>query len=343
MECARTTGGPSRHCGGNDPTPANRAPIFAHRIEVTRLLRNRLGAVPIALLLILAAPTARAQSAIAALNLPDAPYANLQPSTSQTDSSATTNGGPSHTSPAPGTTAQNRQEKQPTTAEEQLRQQEKQRILGVMATFNTTQNKNALPLSPSQKYRLFLKSVTDPWPFVLTGFVAGIDQANDSFAEYGQGMAGYARRYGASYADYFTGNFFGNAVLPSLLHEDPRYFQKGTGKVVTRALWAAASTGWCKRDNGSWGPNYANIMGNLIGAAISNVYYPADDSTVNGTIERGVTVTVEGAVGAELIEFWPDVLRHYKRKKAEKLARESAQRDSQRGSHPAPALANQQD
>ncbi len=102
-----------------------------------------------------------------------------------------------------------------------------------MATFNTTQNKNALPLSPSQKYRLFLKSVTDPWPFVLTGFVAGIDQANDSFAEYGQGMAGYARRYGASYADYFTGNFFGNAVLPSLLHEDPRYFQKGTGKVVT--------------------------------------------------------------------------------------------------------------
>ncbi|HVC89014.1 MAG TPA: hypothetical protein VND66_00195, partial [Acidobacteriaceae bacterium] len=150
-------------------------------------------------------------------------------------------------------------------------------------------------------------------------------------------------RYGASYADYFTGNFFGNAVLPSLLHEDPRYFQKGTGKVVTRALWAAASTGWCKRDNGSWGPNYANIMGNLIGAAISNVYYPADDSTVNGTIERGVTVTVEGAVGAELIEFWPDVLRHYKRKKAEKLARESAQRDSQRGSHPAPALANQQD
>ncbi len=56
-------------------------------------------------------------------------------------------------------------------------------------------------------------------------------------------------------------------------------------------------------------------MGNLIGAAISNVYYPADDSTVNGTIERGVTVTVEGAVGAELIEFWPDVVRHYKRKR----------------------------
>ncbi len=205
-----------------------------------------------------------------------------------------------------------------------------------MATFNTTQNKNALPLSPAQKFQLFFKSVTDPWPFALTGVVAGISQADDSFAEYGQGMEGYAKRYGASYTDYFTGNFFGNAVLPSMLHEDPRYYQRGTGSIVSRALWAAGSTGWCKRDNGTWGPNYSNVVGNLIGAAISNVYYPADDRTVGGTIERGVTVTVEGAVGAELIEFWPDIARHYKRKKAEKLARQAAQRDAQSFSKPAP-------
>jgi hypothetical protein len=220
-----------------------------------------------------------------------------------------------------------------------LKLQEKQRILGVMATFNTTPNKNALPLSPAQKYQLFFKSVTDPWPFVLTGFVAGIDQAQDSFPEYGQGMAGYARRYGASYADYFSGNFFGNAVLPSILHEDPRYYQKGSGSIASRALWAAGSTGWCKRDNGTWGPNYANVMGNMIGAAISNVYYPAADSTVAGTIERGVTVTAEGAVGAELIEFWPDIARHYRRKHAEKLARQAAQREAQSTSQPTPQSA----
>lgn len=201
--------------------------------------------------------------------------------------------------------------------------------MGVMAAFNTTQNHNALPLSPSQKFQLFFKSVTDPWPFVLTGFVAGIDQAQDSFPQYGQGMQGYAKRYGASYADYFTGNFFGNAVLPSLLHEDPRYFQRGHGKILTRALWAAASTGWSKRDNGTWGPNYANVAGNMIGAAISNVYYPSVDSTVSGTIERGVTVTLEGAVGAELIEFWPDIERHYKEKKAKKLALKAAKKNSQ--------------
>lgn len=298
---------------------------------------RRLSAASLALVLILAAPLARSQSADAALNLPDDPSVNLQQSTTPNQATQAPNDStPSPTLSPQSTSIQSTQAKQPLTAEEQLKLQEKQRILGVMATFNTTQNKNALPLSPAQKFQLFFKSVTDPWPFVLTGFVAGVDQAQDSFPEYGQGMAGYSRRYGASYADYFSGNFFGNAVLPSLLHEDPRYYQKGTGSIASRALWAAGSTGWCKRDDGRWGPNYANVMGNLIGAAISNVYYPAADSTVAGTFERGVTVTAEGAVGAELIEFWPDIERHYKRKKAEKLARQAAQRDAQGTSQPAP-------
>ncbi|MEO6966265.1 MAG: hypothetical protein ABI076_10285 [Acidobacteriaceae bacterium] len=269
---------------------------------------------------------ARSQSADAALNLPEAPSTNLQQGTPQADSTSPANGnGTPKNSPAQSSSStQTTQSKQPLTAEQQLKQQEQQRILGVMATFNTTQNRDALPLNPHQKFQLFFKSATDPWPFVLTGFVSLIDQAQDDYPEYGQGMRGYAKRYGASYADYFTGNFFGNAVLPSLLHEDPRYYQRGTGRILTRALWAAGSTGWCKRDDGSWGPNYSNITGNLIGAAISNVYYPAANSTVSDTIERGVTVTVEGAVGAELIEFWPDIARHYERKKAEKLARRTA-------------------
>jgi hypothetical protein len=296
-------------------------------------LTGRLTAASMAVIFFLAVPLARSQSADASLTLPDNPSPNLQ------QSAPPSNPTPATDTPPPAgqsSSSQGTQANQPLTAQEQLKLQEKQRIMGVMAAFNTTQNKNALPLSPSQKFQLFFKSVTDPWPFVLTGFVAGIDQAQDSFPQYGQGLEGYAKRYGASYADYFTGNFFGNAVLPSLLHEDPRYYQRGHGKFITRALWAAGSTGWCKRDNGTWGPNYSNVAGNLIGAAISNVYYPSVDSTVSGTIERGVTVTVEGAIGAELIEFWPDIARHHARKKAEKLAREAAQRDAQGGSHPAP-------
>jgi hypothetical protein len=245
---------------------------------------------------------------------------------------------PPQTAPDPPALSPEEQER--LKAQEQLEQQEHQRVLGVMATFNTTSNKDALPLTSGQKFQLFFKSATDPWPFLLAGFSAGIDQAEASFPEYGEGMQGYAKRFGASYTDYFTGNFFGNAVLTSLWHEDPRYFQKGTGSVPSRFLWAASSTVWCKRDNGTWGPNYANVAGNLIGAAISNVYYPQSDRTAAGTIERGLTVSAEGIVGAEVIEFWPDFVRRHRRKQAEKVAREQAQRDAQDSVQPAPAPAN---
>ena len=206
-------------------------------------------------------------------------------------------------------------------AEEQLKEQERQRVAGIMATFNTTQNRDAVPLSAGQKFRLFFRSASDPWPFGLSAVVAGINQAADSDPAWGQGMQGYAKRFGAGYSDYFIGNFFGNAVLPSVLHEDPRYFQKGSGSFTSRFLWAAASTVWCKRDRGTWGPNYANVGGNLIGAAIARSYYPASERTVSDTFSDGLTVSAEGIVGAEVIEFWPDMVRHYRRKKAEKQAR----------------------
>ena len=207
-------------------------------------------------------------------------------------------------------------------SQEQLQAQEHQRVFGVMATFNTTTNRDALPLSTGQKYQLFFKSATDPWPFLLSAFLSGIDQADDSFPEYGQGMQGYAKRFGASYTDYFTGNLLGNAVLASLMKEDPRYFQKGTGSYTVRALWAASGTVWCKRDNGTWGPNYANVMGNLMGAAVSNLYYPQSDRTVGGTLSRGFSVTAQAIIGSEVIEFWPDIVRHHRRKQAEKLAKQ---------------------
>jgi hypothetical protein len=220
-------------------------------------------------------------------------------------------------------------------AEEQLKEQEHQRVAGLMATFNTTSNRDALPLSPGQKFQLFFRSEIDPWPFLLAGAVAGIGQADDSYPEWGQGAQGYAKRFGAAYSDAFIGNFFGNAVLPIVLHEDPRYFQKGTGSKTRRFLWAASSTVWCKRDKGGWGPNYANVGGNLIGSAIARAYYPAPERTVSDTITDGLTVSAEGIVGAEVIEFWPDIARHFKQKHAEKLARRAAQRDAQSGAHPA--------
>jgi hypothetical protein len=233
--------------------------------------------------------------------------------------------GQSSSSSQTQTQQQDAQKSQHDKAEEQLKAQERQRVMGVMATFNTTSNRDALPLSSGQKFKLFFKSSTDPWPFLLAGVVSGIGQADNSYPVWGQGAQGYAKRYGAAYSDAFIGNFFGNAVLPSLWHEDPRYFQMGTGKPIRRFLWAAASTVWCRRDSGKWGPNYANVVGNLAGAAIARSYYPASERTVGDTISDGLTVSVEGIAGAEVIEFWPDLVRHHKQKQAEKQARQAAQ------------------
>ena len=276
----------------------------------------------VALVLIFAGPVARSESPGAPLDLPDAPFP-----------------GPQQTSPPSPPPLTGQSDSQPPVAQssqEQLQAQEKQRVFGVMATFNTTSNKDALPLSTAQKYQLFFKSASDPWPFLLSGFLSGIDQADNAFPEYGQGMQGYAKRFGASYTDYFTGNLLGNAVLASLMKEDPRYFQKGTGSYTVRALWAASGTVWCKRDNGTWGPNYANVLGNLMGAAVSNLYYPQADRTVGGTVSRGFSVTAQAIIGSEVIEFWPDIVRHHRRKQAEKLARQTGVKPI---SQPAPQSA----
>ena len=281
---------------------------------------------------------------VAAQQLPDAPQPQLAMAAGQSPGEDQSTQQAPATSPAPqsssssqtGAAQSDTQKSQHEKAEEQLKEQEKQRVMGVMATFNTTSNRNAAPLSSGQKFKLFFKSSTDPWPFLLAGVVSGIGQADDSYSEWGQGAQGYAKRYGAAYSDAFIGNFFGNAVLPSIWHEDPRYFQKGTGSATNRFLWAAASTVWCRRDNGKWGPNYANVVGNLMGAAVARAYYPASERTVSDTINDGLTVSVEGIVGAEVIEFWPDLVRHHKKKQADKLAREAAQRDAQSGTQPTP-------
>jgi hypothetical protein len=279
--------------------------------------------------LLLGAPFLRSQTAD--LELPvDPSMSLLQTGSTRTSSS------PAADQPAPQlSSSQSSNTPQQETGEEELKQQERQRVLGVMAAFNTTKNRDAAPLSTSQKFQLFFKSATDPWAYLLSAAGAGIDQADNSFPEYGQGAEGYGKRFGAAYTDYFTGNFFGNAVLTSLFREDPRYFQKGTGSYIRRMLWAASGTVWCRRDKGTWGPNYANVIGNLIGSSISNVYYPQSDRTVRGTFERGFTVTAQGIIGSEVIEFWPDLVRHHNRKQAEKLARQAAQKNMNGSSSPA--------
>ena len=164
-------------------------------------------------------------------------------------------------------------------AAEQVKQEEHQRIFGIIPNFYVSYEQNAAPLTPKLKFQLAAKVLLDPVTFVGVGLVAASEQAGDH-PNYPQGAKGYGERYGAAYGNGFTDVMIGGAILPTLLHQDPRYFYQGTGTNKSRALHAITSPFICKGDNGQWQPNYSTVGGDLASAAISNAYYPASNRGV---------------------------------------------------------------
>jgi hypothetical protein len=193
-------------------------------------------------------------------------------------------------------------------AEEQITNEEHQRILGILPNFFVSYEAHPMPLTRRQKFKLAVVVSRDPLTFATTGITAGIEQANDDFHGYGPGIGGYAQRYAASYGDRLSATFLGAALLPSLLHQDPRYFYNGKGSVIHRALYAISTTVICKGDNGKWQPNYSNVFGNIGSAEISTVYYPPS-SRVSAQIRLTNTLIgiSEGAIGTLFQEF---ILKH---------------------------------
>jgi hypothetical protein len=188
-------------------------------------------------------------------------------------------------------------------AEDQIRVQEKQRVLGVVPNFYVSYVQNAAPLSSKQKFELAWKTTVDPVTFGVTGVIAGIQQAQNDFSGYGQGAQGYAKRYSASYADVVTGTLIGSAILPSLLKQDPRYFYKGSGSKRSRILYAIANSVICKGDDGHWQANYSGILGSFAAGGISNLYYPAKDRGAELTFENTLIGIGESAAVNLLQEF----------------------------------------
>jgi len=169
-------------------------------------------------------------------------------------------------------------------ADEQVKEQEKQRVLGFIPNFYVTYHHDAVPLTAGQKFRLAWKSSTDPVTLLAVAGVATVDQFGNRWGAYGDGVGGYARRYGATYGNVVAGTYLGSAILPSLLKQDPRYFYKGTGSKRSRFFYALANSVICKGDNGKWQPNYSSVAGNLAAGEISNLYYPAKDRNGAGTV-----------------------------------------------------------
>jgi hypothetical protein len=162
-------------------------------------------------------------------------------------------------------------------ANQQVKDEEQQRVLGFIPNFFVTYVPNAVPLKSKQKFALTWKSIIDPTTFVFSAALAGGQQARNDFSGYGQGAQGYAKRFGASYADLATSTFLGNAILPSLLKQDPRYFYKGSGSIRSRIAYAVANSVICKGDNGRWQPSYSEILGDIAAGGLTNLYYPASD------------------------------------------------------------------
>ena len=169
-------------------------------------------------------------------------------------------------------------------AQEQLREEEKQRVLGIVPNFTVVYAEDALPLNARQKFELVWKMSVDPFTLATTAFSAGMDQANGDAEGYGKGAAGYARRFGAGYGGDVIGTVLGSAILPSVFRQDPRYFYKSKGSRKARVGYALANSVMCKGDNGHWQPNYSRIIAGPAASGIANLYLPAKDRKNAGAI-----------------------------------------------------------
>lgn len=187
-------------------------------------------------------------------------------------------------------------------AQEQLNVEEQQRVLGVIPNYYVSYDGNAAPLDKRQKYQLAWKTNIDPVTWLATGAIAGFEQATNAFSGYGQGAQGYGKRFGAAYADGFISTMLGNAVLPSLFKQDPRYFYKGTGSVRSRVWYAIYNSVLCKGDNGRWQFDYSALMGSLAAGGISNLYYPAANRNGVGLTFESTALGVAGSAAQNLIQ-----------------------------------------
>jgi hypothetical protein len=167
---------------------------------------------------------------------------------------------------------------------------------------------NVPPLTTHQKFRIFYRQTYDPCRFLGAAVAAGISQAEDHLSGYGQGAQGYGKRFGADLADANLATFFARSLLPSLLHDDPRYFHIGkSGTFKRRLVHAVFSPEWTRRDNGTHRFNYSRVLGDLMAVSVANAYYPDTDRGAGKTFEHGASLIGTGSAYAVFQEFWPDI------------------------------------
>jgi hypothetical protein len=232
---------------------------------------------------------------------PQAPAQQTQPASSSPQSQPHDKG--NHT----GNSKINKQERTGTSDD---------RLFYALPNFLTVETQNVPPLSVGEKFKVVARSSFDYVQMPWYGLLAGVSQAQDSEPGYGQGAAGYGKRFGASAADGTIENFLTGAILPSMLHQDPRYFQSGQGGFWHRAGYAISRIFITRTDSGGRQFNFSEIFGSAMSAGISTYsYHPQSDRTLPNTASVWGTQVGYDTMTIVVKEFWPDIRRKLSKKK----------------------------
>jgi hypothetical protein len=188
---------------------------------------------------------------------------------------------------------------------------EDKRAFGVIPNYKTAEEGAEFePLTVKQKFTIATKDSFDYPVFVTTAFFTGISQlSGDNNSVYGQGVKGFVHRYGIEYADQTLGNFFPEAIVPVLFHDDPRYFRRAEGSVRSRLLYALSRMVVSKSDAGNWTFNSPEILGNIFAASVASTYHP-HERTAGDVLSEASNFWESDIAGNIIKEFWPDIKRH---------------------------------
>jgi len=189
------------------------------------------------------------------------------------------------------------------------------RLFWTLPNFLTVSNSSTVPpLTVGQKFKVVARGSFDPFELGFVGVVTLIDQAENTEPAYGQGMEGYGKRYATNFADTVVENFMVGAIFPSVLRQDPRYYQLGKGSFLHRTGYAISRIFVTRSDSGRQQVNYSEIFGSALGAGISTyAYHPHEDKTLSNALSVWATQLAQAAVSAMLKEFWPDIHRKFKK------------------------------
>lgn len=192
--------------------------------------------------------------------------------------------------------------------QQKKKKEQSKRMMWVVPNFAAVSSDTQLPpLSTKGKFQLATDDSFDYSSFIWTGVVAAQSYGLDSDPELGQGFVGYTRYYWRAFADGVSGTFFTEAIVPSVTHEDPRYYTLGHGGFFRRTVYALSRTVLTKTDSGGTSFNWSEVGGNLLEASLSNAYYPPQERGLNQTARNWGTQMESAALNNVAKEFWPDI------------------------------------